>query len=444
MPKPADNPASLLQMTPKPLYREAENAESDNEEGKEDGINSFGATVHILRGSIGSGFLLMPYTMKNQGYVTGTLVLFTVAILYYHICHVIVSLEHRVCKQLKVKSLSYLELADEVFKRSPYPINKFRGFTRYSLYFLIGIPTAHSSFLVLIAGCIQILIYFFGLLVEIQYIMTVVIVPLTLLCMSRKILEVFVPYSNLSNICTLLMAFIVIVSSVYYKSKPSSAQPFASIAAIPESVAIYAKTFRFTTLILSIKQHMVHPAKYTHIFGPLNIAASIITLFYYSFGVILYYTYGDQVQDNVLYNMHDQKYLTLSIYILYTLALIVTYVLVFYGRIDNLWSGVVKQKFQDKIYTPYVENGLYIGFNLGAYLLAVFVPNFALISAITGTMAIPLELALPLIMELLIRSKDGDNNWWVIAKNSFIIGVSTALCFLSCKDIVMIIVKNRY
>ncbi|KAK7576719.1 hypothetical protein V9T40_013005 [Parthenolecanium corni] len=432
--------ATLIGMSPKPPQGESEkHKECDTD--KKDGITSFGATVHILRGSIGSGFLLMPFLMKNLGYVTGTVVILTVATFYYHIVHVLVSTEDKVCRQLKIDQLSYIELAEEVFKFSPFPLNKFRRINRYCLYLLFGIPTTNASFLVLIANGVQIIGKFFGVELKTWHIISVVIIPLTLLCMSRKVLEILVPYSNLTNICSFLIAFIVIATSISHRAKWATVQPFGNAAYIPESVAICAKTFRFTALVLAIKHHMNHPEKYTHTFGPVNVAASILIIFYYSFGVILYVSYGDEVQGNVLLNMPNQNYLTDSINLLYTVTMSVAYVIVFYGRIDNLWSGVVKQKFANKSYGYLVENGFYIGFNVFTYLIAVALPDFAIITAVSGTMAIPLELALPLVMDLVIRSKNGELNYWVISKNVIVIGGSVVLCILSAKNLILEIIN---
>lgn len=437
-----DNTATLLQMSSLPPPGEDEKTEEFTAK-KKDGITSFGATVHILRGSIGSGFLLMPFLMKNLGYATGTVVILTVSILYYHIVHVLVSTEQRVCRQLKIDQLSYIELAEEVFKVSPFPLNKFRRIIRYCLYLLFGIPTTNATYLVLISNGVQIIGKFFGVELKTLHIISVIIIPLTLLCMSRKILEILVPYSILTNICSFLMASIVIATAVSHRAKSATVQPFGNAAYVPESVAICAKTFRFTSLVLAIKHHMNYPQKYTHTFGPVNIAATIIIIFYYSFGAILYVTYGDQVQGNVLLNMPSQNYLTDSINLLYTVTLSVAYVIVFYGRIDNLWSGVVKQKFHNKSYGSWAENGFYIGFNVFAYLIAVALPNFAIITAVTGTMAIPLELALPLLMDLVVRSKDVKKNYWNLTKNLFVIGASTVLCILSAKNLVLEIVHMK-
>lgn len=433
-PEPAIS--TQMQMSSLPPPEEGEETE-ESEVEKKDGITSFGATVHILRGSIGSGFLLMPFLMKNLGYVTGTVVILTVSILYYHIVHVLVSTEEKMCRQLKTDQLTYIELADEVFKISPFPLNKFRCINRFSLYLLFGIPTTNATYLVLIANGIQILSQFLGLELKTLHIISVIIIPLTLVCTSRRILEILVPYSNVTNICSFLMASIVVATAISHRAQSVTVKPFVNAAYIPESVAICAKTFRYTSLVLAIKHHMNHPQKYTYPFGPVNVAGSIIIIFYYIFGISLYATYGDQVQGNVLLNMPKQNYLTGGINLLYTVTLSVAYLIVCFGRLDNLWSGVVKQKFQNTSYSLWAEKGFCVGFNAFAYLIAVALPNFAVITAVTGTMAIPLELGLPLLMDLVVRSKNSETNYWVVTKNLIVIGGSTVLCILSARNLVI-------
>lgn len=399
--------------------------------GQEDGISCGGAAILIIKGCIGCSFLLMPYVMKKLGYVTGTITVISTGIVYYHTVHSLLSTEYQLCKELKLKKLSYVEVAEKTLQRSSLPFNKLHTFVKYLIYFFYSLPTSNAAYLVLLADGIQSIMRRFNVHIKTTYIISLEFIPLTLVCLVPKILDILVPYSSITNILTFFMASATITSSVIQRKESVALQPFGDLYSIPECIAKCVKAYCCTGIIIPIKNDMKKPQQLVSKFGAMNVAAATVITSYYIFGAILYVNYGDEVQENILFNLPPDNYLSDTVKFLYTSSLLVSYILAFFSRHNNVWAGSFKEAFAGKKYELMIEYGIRLGINLLAYLLAVAVPNLALISALAGTASFIVEVALPSILELLSVLEARKKKVWIICKNFIIICISFLLFFMS-------------
>lgn len=92
------------------------------EYGTPDGIRYWGSVTHIVRTAVGTGILLLPTEMKNLGYITGTVLLLAVILVYYHIIHILLDLDSRLRKHFNLKRLTYALVVDKIFLIAPLPI----------------------------------------------------------------------------------------------------------------------------------------------------------------------------------------------------------------------------------------------------------------------------------------------------------------------------------
>lgn len=417
---------------PPPPNEASENNDDFNPyRSQEDGIGFWASVILVVKGCIGCTFLLMPFIMKNLGYVTGTIVVISSGIVYYHTIHSLLATKYQLCKELKTTHLSYVEVAEKTFQKAPYPVNKLHAYVRYLMYIFYSLPTSDAAYLILTANEVQRIAKRFNVHIKITYIISAEIIPLTSFCLVPNILEILVPYSSVTNILTLLMAIGTITSGIIQRKESVPLKPFGSISFIPESVARCVKAYCCTGLILPIENGMKRPHKMVSPFGALNVAASTVMLFYYSFGIVLYAAYGDQVQENVLFNLPVDNYLTDGIKLLYTCSLFVAYIVAFFGCFNNVWSGTLKEAFAGKNYEIVVEYGIRVCINVVAYVFAVAVPNLSIILALAGTASFIVEVALPSILELLSAIIRRKKNCWIIYKNMIIIGASLGFFLMS-------------
>lgn len=413
----------------------------DSVPDQEDGISCCGAAVHIIRFSIGTGILLMPCTLKKLGFILAGIVFLLSGIVYYQITHMLLHAEHEMCQRLKVKRLSYIELVSQILKSSPFPFNKCERQAKYFMFVYYCIPTSNSTYLIVMADAIQTLARLFLIEISTTLAITIVMIPLLIFCLFQKLLKILVPFSSVTNVCSVQMVAAIVAVSIVYRTESTRIQPIGDMTFLPKTIALYSQIFSCTSLILAVNNDMRRPEKLTSTFGALNVASFFIILFHYSFGLILYINYGDNVRDNILLNMPQENNLTHVINSLYSLALFVSYILCFSSRHDNIWYSTLKPKFQNKNYAFYAEYGVRIGYNLISYLLAVAVPNIVLVSALAGSLSFILEIALPSTLTLLLyKLKNQKMNFWVLFKNLSVIGICLVLSGLSLSECVLQII----
>lgn len=399
--------------------------------GIENGIGVFGTGVHIMRSTIGSGILMMPYTMKNLGILNGTIVIIFVGILYYHNIHILVSTEYYLCKLLRLKSLSVVGVTKKSIQRAPFPINKFESIITYITQFYLSLPTSPASYLIVMSTNIRLMANFFDIELNDTLIITVITVPLILITQKRGILKMLVPFSSITNIFTFIMILVIITYSYIYRADNFSPRILGDVYFIPKGFAMFVLTIRSTGIMLPLKSAMKNPKRFSSICGSLNIAGSLTVFVYHAFALIVYLNYGDSVQDNILSKLPRKNIVSFIVYLLYTLALSVTYILTYFSCFDNFWSNELESHMEDGFLKTICDSSIRIILNIVAYLLAVAVPQISLINAITGTIGILVEIALPAFLQLLFQIDKKQIKCTTVLKDLSIIGISSVLFFMS-------------
>lgn len=398
--------------------------------GKEDGIGLFGAAVHIIRTTIGSGILLMPYTMKNLGLLYGTVVLIFVGMLYYCNIHILISTEYHLCRLERLKCLSFVGVVRTSFHRAPSPINKLKSImTQFArLYFCV--PQSTPTYLIIIATNIQFMADFFDVKLNSKLTITALIIPFILITQKRNILKFLVPFSSVTNMFTVVMVSVIISSSFIYRVD-SSPKIFGDEFFIPKGFAMFILAIRSTGLLLPLKNDMKNRKQFSQICGSLNIAGASITLIYYGFALICYINYGDTVHDNILFNLPSKSGVSFVVYLLYTLSLSISYLLSFTSCFNNLWANELELKIKDGWTKTICDCGIRLGMNVFSYLMAIAVPRISLIAAITGTFGILIDIALPPFLQLLLQISEKQVRCFTVLKNSIIITIAAGLFCMS-------------
>lgn len=399
--------------------------------GKEDGIGLLGASVHIMRSTIGSGILMMPYAMKNLGCLTGTILIIFVGLLYYHNLHILVSTEYHLCKLFKVKRLSLVGVTKKSFQLAPYPINKFGPLVIFLIYLYLSIPTAPATYLIVISSNIRLMANFFDVELDNTWVITAIIVPFTLFCQMRRILKILVPFSSISNIFTFVMAGVLVACSIIYRKADVSANVIGDLYFIPKGFAMFILSIRCTGIILPVKNSMKNPKRFSGLTGSINVAGLSIIFIYYSFALICYLNYGEEVHENILTNLPSKNYVSFVTYLLYTSALAVTYILAFFICFDCFWSSQLESYLKDGLFKTILESTVRIAINVVAYFLAVYVPQISLIAAMAGTLGIIIEIALPAFLQMLVQLREKQKSCITIFKDLFIIAISGVLFCMS-------------
>lgn len=407
------------------------------EHGIPEGIGYWGSVAHIVRSAIGTGILLLPFEMKSLGYITGSLILLAVTFVYYHILHILLDLNFRLRKHLKLKSLTLVLIADEIFTIAPSPFRQCRKPVVFFIYIYYITPIDKAIALILISSNIQEMAKYLGIDLDFTLVITGLSIILCICCMFRSVLKTLVPFSSASNLCSFTIVIAVITWSIMYRNPEGNARPFAGDAnSVLKSMSIYLNAAIATNVILPVSNAMEKPNKMVSTFGSLNTSAFIIGVLYTAFALIAYINFGDNVQENILTNIPVSNLLILSINLIYSLALTVPYVLCFYANFDLVWSSNFQNYLADNKYKYIIEYGLRICYNVLAYSLALCVSDLSMLATFSGVVGILLDVAIMPVMQLLLLYVLKERNYWILCKNMILIALCSILFLLSILDCV--------
>lgn len=399
--------------------------------GQENGIGFFGTTVHLVKITIGSGILMMPYAMKNLGLLNGTILILLVSVLYYHNVHILISTEYYLCRLLKLKRLSFVGVIRRSFDRAPYPINKLKLVVSHLAHLYLSLPTALPTYLIVMSTNIQHMAHFFDVQLKDKIIITVIFIPIMVFTLKRSILTILVPFSSISNIFSIIMILFIIGCSFIYRKTDSSPKIIGDFYFIPKAFAMFMLAVRSTSIILPLKNTMKHPKRFSDTCGSINVAGLSITMVYYTFSLISYVNYEEAVQENILSNLPPNNWMSFVVYLLHTFSLSMCYILSFFACFDNFWSNELESQIKDGLLKTICEPATRIGMNLLIYFFALAVPRISLIAAISGTFGFLIDIALPSFVQMLLQITEKNIRCTTILKDLFIIALSCALFCLS-------------
>lgn len=409
--------------------------------GQENGIGILGASVHIMRSTIGCGILMMPYAMKNLGILNGTIVILFVGILYYHNIHLLISTEYYLCSMLKLKSLSFVGVTKKCIQRAPFPINKFESVISYLAHFYLSLPTSPSTYLLVMATNIRLMADYFDARLNDTIIITIITLVMIVVTQKRSILKMLVPYSSITNIFTVVMISVIITYSFINRKTGISPRIIGDASFIPKGFAMFILTVRSTGLMIPVKNAMKTPKHFSTLCGSLNIAGLFIILIYNTFALIVYLNYGDIVEENILSSLPTKSIASFVVYLLYTMALSVTYILTYFSCFDNFWSNELESYVKDGWLKTVCDSCIRVAMNIFAWLLAVAVPQISLLAAITGTIGILVEVAIPALVQLLLLISEKKMKLFSVLKDLIIIGISCALFCMSAERCVRDVIQ---
>lgn len=367
-------------------------------------ISATGAVIHIVRMTIGVGILALPLVHKRVGYFIGICESLVVGFLYYHIIHILVATEYKLCRLTKTSKLTFMNIVNTTFKVVSPKKQILGPFVKFIMHVYYGIPYGNALNLIIISTNIKSILEYHNVEVEITRIMTAVIVPIILLCWIRR-LKFMVPLSTLTNIFTCVIICIIFGSSMITRNSEVVAKPIGDVKFIPQSFAILIAAYRCTGLYIPLKNEMKTPRQFSSYCGVINIAGTVLIALYTIFGATIYWNYGNDVRDNILLNLPKHEWLSVVVCGMYTAALFVSYYLSFHVRVDMYWTSFFEPMTANCRYQILIEYLFRTALNISIYILAIFIPNFGLFASISGTLGILAEIGVPPLLDTLLISK---------------------------------------
>ncbi|XP_075656470.1 amino acid transporter AVT3C-like [Castanea sativa] len=348
--------------------------------------------ANVFIAIVGSGVLGLPYTFKKTGWVFGSLMLFSVALLTYH------------CMMLLVQTRRKLESTLGFSK-----INSFGdlGFTvcgplgRFSVDVMIVLAQAGFcvSYLIFIATTLAFLFNYeysswdFGLSPKSLFLWACF--PFQLGLNSIPTLTHLAPLSIFADVVDLGAMGVVMVEDVmiFLQNRPAL-EAFGGLSVFLYGVGVAVYAFEGVGMVLPLESETKDKDKFGKVLG---LCMTFISLLYGGFGALGYFAFGDETKDIITTNF-GQGLISMLVQLGLCVNLFFTMPLMM-----NPVYEVVERRFCDSRFCLWLRWAMV----LLVSLVALLVPNFAdFLSLVGSSVCVVLGFVLPALFHLLVFKEE--------------------------------------
>lgn len=389
--------------------------------------NTFtGALIHLLKTSLGTGILAVPFAYRSVGFGTGLIGTVLIGALCTHTVTLLVSASQRMCRQTQVPQLSFAETVESVFKNGPEQV---RGWSTFSRIFVeIGLILTYlfsdSVYSVFVGTSLKEIVDFYcpdARSYGMEYYLIAQMIPLLFLCQIRP-LKFLVPFSTVANgsmVVAFAVTFFYMFRDAEHVSVSERSAVKADVMGIPHFVSTVVFAMEGIGAIMPLENSMVE-AGFLGCPGVLYIAMSSIITLYASIGFVGYYAYGDGTQASIITNLPTDEWASQLARGCIALSIFFTFMLQFYVPMEITWKNV-------KPHIPkHSRNIAQILIRLVGVIfaigVAIAVPDLsALISLVGAVFFSTLGIFVPALVDTIIKWEDGLGRYnWILIKNILI------------------------
>ncbi|XP_063224883.1 proton-coupled amino acid transporter-like protein CG1139 [Bacillus rossius redtenbacheri] len=343
-----------------------------------------GALAHLLKCSVGTGVLAMPFAFLHGGTVFGPVVVVALGLVCAHCMHILVKSSQKLCRQQKIPSLSFGHTAGVAFKHGPVWLRPFS----HSLMNFVDIAiciTCYSTvcvYLVFVATTAKQIVenYYPEEDFDIRLYIAVAMPVAYLLALVRN-LEYLVPVSAAANV--LLVAGFAITLYYMFREAPSVADKayVAPLARLPTFLCTALFAMEGIGVVLPVENTMVKPEHFLGCPGVLNIGMGVVICLFAVLGFCGYLRYGDDTQASITLNLPSDEILAEVAKGLIAVAILFSVGLQFIVPTDIMWTKL-KKGVHSWRRTKEVAYRLSVMTLIGA--VAIAVPNLGPIISLVG------------------------------------------------------------
>lgn len=364
--------------------------------------------ANVFIAIVGAGVLGLPYTFKRTGWVTGSLMLFSVAFLTYYCMMLLVKTRRRLESNLKkVKISSFGDLGFSVCG----PVG------RFAVDSMIMLSQAGFcvSYMIFVSNTLSNLINYsptnpnptiLGISPKVVYIWSCF--PFQLGLNSVPTLTHLAPLSIFADVVDIGAMGIVMVEDVltFLKNRPVL-ETFGGFNTLFYGLGVAVYAFEGIGMILPIESEMKEKNKFGKILG---LSMAFISLMFGAFGVLGYFAYGENTKDIITSNL-GQGLLSTLVQLGLCINLFISLPLMM-----NPVYEVLERRFCEGRYCLWLRWAMV----LVVTLVALLVPNFAdFLSLVGSSVCIILGFVLPALFHLLTYKEE--IGWYGVAFDVVII-----------------------
>ncbi|XP_026678307.1 proton-coupled amino acid transporter-like protein pathetic, partial [Diaphorina citri] len=200
--------------------------------------------THLLKASLGTGILSMPYAFRNAGLTGGIFLTVLVAVICTHCSYILVQCGHVLYRRTKVTSMSFADIGEVAFAKGPAWGRRYARFARICI--LLGLFLAYfgtcSVYTVIIAkNFSKVINHYTGTELDIRVYISAFLIPLILLSWVPN-LKSLAPVSMVANLLMGTGLGITFYYIVWDLHKPMEMPQIADISTMPTffSIVIFA------------------------------------------------------------------------------------------------------------------------------------------------------------------------------------------------------------
>ncbi|XP_030031989.2 proton-coupled amino acid transporter-like protein CG1139 isoform X1 [Manduca sexta] len=385
--------------------------------------STLGAFFHLLKSSLGSGFLAMPAAFRNTGLIPGCIGTALVAVIATHCVHILVSTSREVCKEARTAAMSYTDTCEWVFKLGPKKLRKYSTHVRHFVdSAMAGVCLGGTSvYVIFIASSLKDIFDHFipEHKLSVEAYCGILLVPLILITQIRY-LKFLVPFSIFANVCLVLTFGITCYYTFQDIPWPNEAELITGVTRWPLflSTAIFA--MEGINVVMPIENEMAKPKHFLGCPGVLNSTMIFVAVVYGIVGIFGYLKYGNTVQGSVTLNLPQGEILALVAKVLVATAVFFTYCLQMYAPMDIIWTRL-RGNFS-KRYHNVSQIGMRTISVILTVVLAAAVPDLELLIGLVGAIFFStLGLLIPVVVETVHKWHRGLGPCGIILWKNFLL-----------------------
>ncbi|EDV96528.1 proton-coupled amino acid transporter-like protein pathetic [Drosophila grimshawi] len=377
--------------------------------------------THLLKASLGTGILGMPFAFMSSGLVMGIFATIFTAFICTHCSYVLVKCGHKLYYKTRRTKMTFAEIAEAAFQKGPKPLRGLAPVAKFSILFglfLTYFGTCSVYTVIVAKNFEQVLGHWMGCKLESRVLICIMLIPLILIAWVPN-LKYLAPVSMVANVFMGLglgITFYYLVQDL----PPIEKRSLFELSTLPAFFSITIFAMEAIGVVMPLENNMKTPQNFLGICGVLSKGMSGVTMIYMLLGFLGYMRYGTLTEESITLNLPIEEWPAQAVKILIALAVYCTFGLQFYVCLEIVWDGIKDKCTKRPILVNYVLRTVLV---TAAVVLAISVPTIAPFMGLIGAFCFSiLGLIFPVIIELIVHwdSGFGPGNW-IVWKNVVIV-----------------------
>ncbi|KAH8370866.1 hypothetical protein KR093_005251, partial [Drosophila rubida] len=376
--------------------------------------------THLLKASLGTGILGMPFAFMSSGLVMGIIATIITAFICTHCSYVLVKCGHKLYYRTRRTKMTFAEIAEAAFQKGPKWGRPFAPIAKFSILFglfLTYFGTCSVYTVIVAKNFEQVLEHWTGSPIDSRVLICALLVPLILIAWVPN-LKYLAPVSMVANVFMGLglgLTFYYLVQDL----PPIQERSLFTLSTLPAFFSITIFAMEAIGVVMPLENNMKTPQNFLGICGVLSQGMSGVTLIYMLLGFLGYLRYGNETGESITLNLPIEEWPAQAVKVLIALAVYCTFGLQFYVCLEIVWDAIKEKCTKRPTFVNYVLRTVLV---TAAVVLAVSVPTIAPFMGLIGAFCFSiLGLIFPVVIEIVVHWDTGFGAGnWIVWKNVII------------------------